>query len=281
MLGCERGRGICASTFSRVLGGQGSRAILEPGRSRARAVRQVAFSPLALQHHPPSRILTFTLCAHTVMADPTASSSEAFTFGTSSTGSSSDSAEKTSFTFASQPPSTSSTSSTTTTTTTTRRNMSDASSGYLDDRPAGTSRLAPTSLFATLAQRQLDQHQRQGEWQPMSQHDYDHAFSWTPHSVARSRHHRRHRRHRRRRSSLSSSSTEDSDETDDTNSTFDSDKDSLALQREWDEQVDQLKLMFQIIIFPFVGKFLGRKFGYFRKSNPHHPPRRASTSSSP
>lgn len=36
-----------------------------------------------------------------------------------------------------------------------------------------------------------------------------------------------------------------------------------ALQREWEEQVDQLKLMFQIIILPFVGKFFGRKFGYF------------------
>lgn len=38
-----------------------------------------------------------------------------------------------------------------------------------------------------------------------------------------------------------------------------------ALQQEWQDQLEQLKLMFQIIIFPFAGKFFGRKFGYFRK----------------
>ncbi|SPO43045.1 uncharacterized protein PSANT_00729 [Moesziomyces antarcticus] len=45
-------------------------------------------------------------------------------------------------------------------------------------------------------------------------------------------------------------------------SEFDSD-DELALQREWEQQVDQFKLLFQIVVCPFVGKFFGRKFGYF------------------
>ncbi|KAF6766786.1 hypothetical protein PSEUBRA_000195 [Kalmanozyma brasiliensis GHG001] len=108
-----------------------------------------------------------------------------------------------------------------------------SSSGYLDD-PSSSSSLAPTSLFSQLAQRQLD----------LSQAEYDDSSAWRSSS--------RRRKHRRRR--------RDSDHS--SNSSTDSSHDR-ALQKEWDEQLDQLKLMFQIIIFPFAGKFFGRKFGYF------------------
>jgi hypothetical protein len=47
--------------------------------------------------------------------------------------------------------------------------------------------------------------------------------------------------------------------------------DQLALQREWEQQVDQFKLLFQIVVCPFVGKFFGRKFGYFCRSPPFPP----------
>lgn len=142
-------------------------------------------------------------------------------------------------------------------------------SGYLDDAHAGGSRssgsrLDATSLFATLAQRQMTQAQ------------YDDDAAWTTSHPRRHRpHHRRgsieddlssssssgggggKRRERRRRDSLSSAGSYST-----TSSAHE-----RALQREWDEQLDQLKLMFQIIILPFVGKFFGRKFGYFCKSN--------------
>lgn len=130
-------------------------------------------------------------------------------------------------------------------------------SGYLDDNPSASSSsnrqpdtLAPTSLFATLAQRQMDQQQ-------LSQSQYDDDAEWT----SRSRRQPRSKRHRR---SSRYASESDSEEDDASDYTSDSSHDR-ALQQEWEDQLDQLKLMFQIIIFPFVGKFFGRKFGYFRK----------------
>ncbi len=56
--------------------------------------------------------------------------------------------------------------------------------------------------------------------------------------------------------------------------------DQLALQREWEQQVDQFKLLFQIVVCPFVGKFFGRKFGYFCKSPlPPHRTKECNTDS--
>lgn len=77
----------------------------------------------------------------------------------------------------------------------------------------------------------------------MTQSEYDDPSAWTGGRTAPS---------------------ESYDSDDDTQSSLD----SAALQREWEEQLEQMKLMFQIIIFPFVGKFFGRKFGYYRKSTP-------------
>ncbi|TKY90443.1 hypothetical protein EX895_000441 [Sporisorium graminicola] len=148
-------------------------------------------------------------------------------------------------------------------------------SGYLDDAPstssttAGSSRsqLGATSLFATLAQRQFDQQQQ------LSQSQYDDESAWTtsrPHRYRHTRHSQGRRAEIDDVSTSSSSSSgrrerrarRDSLESDYSDETTSSAHDR-ALQREWEEQVDQLKLMFQIIILPFVGKFFGRKFGYF------------------
>ncbi|KAJ9476994.1 Chromatin elongation factor SPT6 [Pseudozyma hubeiensis] len=141
------------------------------------------------------------------------------------------------------------------------RPRSTAMSGYLDDNPSASSSsnrqpdtLAPTSLFATLAQRQMDQQQH------LSQSQYDDDAEWTSRSQRHPRSSKRHRRSNRYASESESEEEEDgsSDYTDDSSH-------DRALQQEWEDQLDQLKLMFQIIIFPFVGKFFGRKFGYFRK----------------
>ena len=107
--------------------------------------------------------------------------------------------------------------------------------GYLDDPHPST--LAPTSLFSTLASRQIRQAQ------------YDDPSTWrTTHTRYENDTPRSPSARSRSSDSYSTTSSED-----------------RALQREWEEQLEQLRLMVQIIVFPFVGKFFGRKFGYFRK----------------
>ncbi|KAH6631136.1 hypothetical protein B0J18DRAFT_423223 [Chaetomium sp. MPI-SDFR-AT-0129] len=66
------------------------------------------------------------------------------------------------------------------------------------------------------------------------------------------------------------SSTSSDDESDDdvdslpsiSSSILDSDSTSDA-QREWEESLEQLQLLLTMIIMPFAGKFLGRKFAYW------------------
>ncbi|OZJ06177.1 hypothetical protein BZG36_01025 [Bifiguratus adelaidae] len=38
---------------------------------------------------------------------------------------------------------------------------------------------------------------------------------------------------------------------------------SSDLEREWEENKEQLRLLFSLVIFPFVGKWLGRKFSFW------------------
>ncbi|SNX81492.1 uncharacterized protein MEPE_00197 [Melanopsichium pennsylvanicum] len=197
------------------------------------------------------------------------------------------------------------------------RNESD--SGYIDDDVKATSspstlasrkgEMAPTTLFATLAQRQWDarqQPQQQRSGLSMSQNDYDDQAAWTSSHFSYSRHHSKHRHQNRHSSSRkikhlehkqnriketqenfdssSSLSEHDGSQSEYSYSSTDSNSlSSVAIQKEWEEQLDQLKLMFQVIIFPFVGKFLGRKFGYFRKlKHPtSFPPPHPSSSSFP
>ncbi|CBQ67578.1 conserved hypothetical protein [Sporisorium reilianum SRZ2] len=120
--------------------------------------------------------------------------------------------------------------------------------GYLDDtRASGSRRLDATSLFATLAQRQLDQQQ-------MSQVQYDDASAWST---------RPRNRASRRRTNDDLSSTTSSAGRRRSASEYSYTSSDDSLQREWDEQLAQLKLMLHILLLPFVGKFFGRKFGYF------------------
>lgn len=141
---------------------------------------------------------------------------------------------------------------------------SDSGGGYLDDQPSTSSWSEPsrsgskrggsgsvnsTTLFSHLVQRQFDQQSRQ----PLSQAEYDDPTQWS-HSPSHPR-----SRDQRDTSENESSYTSTSD------SGSDESYDSLQLQKEWEEQLEQLQLMFQIIIFPFIGKFIGRKFSYFRK----------------
>lgn len=148
-------------------------------------------------------------------------------------------------------------------------------SGYLDNTltKGDKRKLAPTTLFAQLAQRQFDHQQTHppqqiGSRTNMKQEEYDHPSSWsTPNDDDEEKNHHIHTatRSRTRERATRVASKRDQSESSDSSELTD---DSLALQREWEEQVLQMKLMFQIIIFPFVGKFFGRKFGYFCKYPP-------------
>lgn len=54
------------------------------------------------------------------------------------------------------------------------------------------------------------------------------------------------------------------DDLDDTSS-WDSEEDERLAQQEWDEGIRQLQLAIQVMLCPFVGKWLGRKSSYWRK----------------
>lgn len=40
-------------------------------------------------------------------------------------------------------------------------------------------------------------------------------------------------------------------------------------QREWEASLEQLQLMLTMVLVPFAGKYLGRKFAYWSKSTEH------------
>lgn len=63
-------------------------------------------------------------------------------------------------------------------------------------------------------------------------------------------------------------STSDSDDDVDSlpsisSSILGSEADSSDAQREWEASLEQLQLLLTMIIMPFVGKYLGRKFAYW------------------
>ncbi len=216
--------------------------------------------PSSLDHPLSVPIVFFFASPHT--AHMSKASSPTFTFGSSIAPSS---GSDTAFTFTSD--------------------AMRSGTGYLDDNDhASTSsssapqgKVTSTSLFTQLAQRQFDQQQPrtpppQKQRRTMSQEQYDNPSSWTTSSSSNPI---RPRRRRTPSSSSASSSAAYSERNDaeeqGSEYSYDSEEErrhDLALQKEWEEQVEQMKLMFQIIIFPFVGKFFGRKFGYFCKSNP-------------
>lgn len=73
------------------------------------------------------------------------------------------------------------------------------------------------------------------------------------------------------------SSSADSDRDDDvdslpsiSSSILDSEADTSDAQREWEASLEQLQLLLTMIIMPFAGKFLGRKFAYWSRF-PSHP----------
>lgn len=46
-------------------------------------------------------------------------------------------------------------------------------------------------------------------------------------------------------------------------STWDSEEEDRLAQQEWDESVAQLQLILQVMVVPFFGKWLGRKWSYW------------------
>ncbi|KAL6454807.1 hypothetical protein SBY92_004278 [Candida maltosa Xu316] len=54
---------------------------------------------------------------------------------------------------------------------------------------------------------------------------------------------------------------DDTDDTDELYSDYSSDSEyELSAQEHWEESVKQLTMLFSIIIFPLIGKLLGRRF---------------------
>ncbi|KIY70971.1 hypothetical protein CYLTODRAFT_328811, partial [Cylindrobasidium torrendii FP15055 ss-10] len=47
---------------------------------------------------------------------------------------------------------------------------------------------------------------------------------------------------------------------------YDSDEYELA-QQEWEESVQQLQQLFSFVLMPVLGKYLGRKWSYWRESS--------------
>lgn len=47
-------------------------------------------------------------------------------------------------------------------------------------------------------------------------------------------------------------------------SEYDDDSDA---QKEWEQSLEQLQLLLSLVLIPFAGKFLGRKFAYWSKTN--------------
>ncbi|TGJ81612.1 hypothetical protein E0Z10_g7145 [Xylaria hypoxylon] len=44
---------------------------------------------------------------------------------------------------------------------------------------------------------------------------------------------------------------------------FESDDDDYDAQKEWERSLEQLQLLLTMILIPFAGKYLGRKFAYW------------------
>lgn len=51
-------------------------------------------------------------------------------------------------------------------------------------------------------------------------------------------------------------------------SILDSEEDLSDAQKEWEASLEQLQLLLTMIIMPFAGKFLGRKFAYWSRFPP-------------
>lgn len=43
--------------------------------------------------------------------------------------------------------------------------------------------------------------------------------------------------------------------------------DESDAQKEWEQSLEQLQLLLNLVLIPFAGKFLGRKFAYWSKTN--------------
>lgn len=48
--------------------------------------------------------------------------------------------------------------------------------------------------------------------------------------------------------------------------TWDSEEEQRRAQQEWDDSIKQLNLALQIMVLPFFGKWLGRKWSYWGRS---------------
>lgn len=60
---------------------------------------------------------------------------------------------------------------------------------------------------------------------------------------------------------ISSSSSDITDSSADSSDSYDSERER-QLEREWEEGMEQLKMITTIVLLPFFGKWLGKKWAY-------------------
>ena len=49
-------------------------------------------------------------------------------------------------------------------------------------------------------------------------------------------------------------------------SSYDEDEEAAMIQEEWEESLRQMEMVLSIVIFPFFGKWYGRRFSYWGES---------------
>jgi hypothetical protein len=63
---------------------------------------------------------------------------------------------------------------------------------------------------------------------------------------------------------VSDTSSETSSDVSD--SSYDSEEEEAMIKEEWDESVRQMKMLFSIVLMPFFGKWMGRRWSYWGES---------------
>ncbi|GAA5886174.1 hypothetical protein JCM5296_003508 [Sporobolomyces johnsonii] len=74
---------------------------------------------------------------------------------------------------------------------------------------------------------------------------------------------RPHPQRQRRRSSSAASSSTSSSRSDESSSSWDSEREALEAQLQWEDSVRQLQALVNLVVVPWVSRYFGRKWAYW------------------
>ncbi|GAA5863425.1 hypothetical protein JCM1840_007522 [Sporobolomyces johnsonii] len=74
---------------------------------------------------------------------------------------------------------------------------------------------------------------------------------------------RPHPQRQRRRSSSAASSSTSSSRSDESTSSWDSEREALEAQLQWEDSVRQLQALVNLVVVPWVSRYFGRKWAYW------------------